>query len=217
MKRIDMEMFRKIAKGRRREVPLRLYRWLDKQFYRKNTVRMDVVKLGNGTLGLSGRYPSELVRVLEKAAAVLIDCGFMEDVSFISGTGQPHVEVAFSKKRVKRKERRVRRSVQLLSEQHELRGDGQLSSTERWIADKIESDLYDAESRALGEQFGSKFERDQILEQRKRRNFGAEFRSSSAGIRATISRSGLSQRARTAPQWNACRMTRCSFGRRQSN
>lgn len=45
MKKMDMEMWRKISSQRRKEVPLRLYRILDKRFYRQNHVRFNVRQL----------------------------------------------------------------------------------------------------------------------------------------------------------------------------
>ncbi len=78
IKSIDMKMFRKISGGRRREVPLRLYRVLDKRLYNSHVARFDLRKLCIGTLGLSQSYcPSEMIRVLERAASWLIECGFI--------------------------------------------------------------------------------------------------------------------------------------------
>jgi len=78
IKSLDMEMFRRISSGRRREVPLRLYRVLDKRLYNTHVARFDLRKLCMGTLGLSNSYcPSEMIRVLERAANWLIECGFI--------------------------------------------------------------------------------------------------------------------------------------------
>jgi len=78
LKKVDMELFRKISKGRRKEVPLRLYRILDKRFYKTPVVRFDLRRLCQGTLGLSESYcPSEMARVLQRAADWLIECGYL--------------------------------------------------------------------------------------------------------------------------------------------
>ena len=87
MKKLDMTMWRRIGSGRRREVPLRLYRILDKRFYHKRYVQFDVRQLCLGTLGVSRNYcPAQMVRVLKRASDWLIECGFLRDVKFESGS-----------------------------------------------------------------------------------------------------------------------------------
>ena len=78
IKKLDMEMFRKIGSGRRHDVALRLYRILDKRFHKRMTARFDVRKLCIGTLGVSDFYrPSELIRLLQRSADWLIECSFL--------------------------------------------------------------------------------------------------------------------------------------------
>jgi len=91
MKKLDMNMWRKIGSGRRKEVSLRLYRLLDKRFYRQSHVRFDVRQLCLGTLGTSRDYaPSQMIRVVQRAASWLVECGFLREVRFKPGrNGRP--------------------------------------------------------------------------------------------------------------------------------
>lgn len=91
MKKLDMAMWRKISSGRRREVPLRLFRILDKRFYHKGYVRFDVEQLCLGTLGISRDYaPSQMARIVKRAADWLIECGFLREVRLQPGrNGKP--------------------------------------------------------------------------------------------------------------------------------
>ena len=99
IKKVDMTMWRKISSKRRKEVALRLYRILDKRFYRKTYVRFDIRKLCHGTLGVSRDYaPSQMTRVINRAAEWLIECGFLQEVRIQPGqTGGP--EATFIKAR----------------------------------------------------------------------------------------------------------------------
>ncbi|MEZ6033562.1 MAG: plasmid replication initiator TrfA [Planctomycetaceae bacterium] len=56
IKKIDMEMFRRISSGRRHDVALRLYRILDKRFHKRMTAKFELRKLCIGTLGLSDQH-----------------------------------------------------------------------------------------------------------------------------------------------------------------
>ncbi len=99
IKKLDMEMFRRIRTGRRKEIPLRLYRILDKRFYNSPVAKFDLRKLCIGTLGLSHSYcPSEMKRVLLRAADWLVECEFMSDciVRPSKKTGKP--EAVFYKR-----------------------------------------------------------------------------------------------------------------------
>ncbi len=86
MKKLDMEMWRKISSRGRKEVPLRLYRILDKRFYRQKYVRFSVRQLCVGTLGISRDYaPSQMVRIIERAVDWLVECNFLREVRISSG------------------------------------------------------------------------------------------------------------------------------------
>ena len=103
MRTLDMQMIRRIGNGRRREVPLRLYRWLAKQFYNRGTVRMNVRQLGEGTLGLSAKYPSEFRRVIKRASDVLIQCRALGAVRFANGKNHKGIDAVFESKIPKQK------------------------------------------------------------------------------------------------------------------
>lgn len=80
IKKVDMEMFRTIAKGRKKDVPLRLYRILDKRFHRRPVAKFGIRKLCVGILGLSPNYcPQHMVRILRRASDWLIECGYLRE------------------------------------------------------------------------------------------------------------------------------------------
>ena len=154
MRTLDMDMIRRIGQGRRREVPLRLYRWLAKQFYKRNVITMDICKLGKGTLGLSGDYPSEFRRIIERAAKILISCNALGGVAFRRGANHPGLDVVFEKYE------RPRRNV-LKKNQTSLP-----SSEERQMIDWAKSQkpqvLKRAELEALRSGFGQEFVQDYV-------------------------------------------------------
>lgn len=83
IRKLDMNMWRRIASGRRREVPLRLYRILGKRFFHGPTTTMNVRRLCVGTLGICSRNcPSQLKRILQRAANWLIECGYLREARF---------------------------------------------------------------------------------------------------------------------------------------
>ena len=91
---LDMEMYRKISKGRRREVALRLYRVIAKRIYHnKRSCSFDLERLCVGILGLSKDCPSHLERTLRRNADWLIECGCIQrmDVRPCEKTGRPKV------------------------------------------------------------------------------------------------------------------------------
>ncbi len=97
IKKLDMQMFRKISSGRRKEVPLRLYRILDKRLYKRDVVTFDVPRLCLGTLGLSTNYsPSQMLRVLQRAADWLIECDYLREMRIRPGKNG-HQEALFIK------------------------------------------------------------------------------------------------------------------------
>ena len=160
IRKIDMDTFRRIASGRRREVPLRLYRWLQKRFYWKTPVKIDAMKLGIGTLGLSVKYPSDCVRVLKRASKVLIDCRVLGDVKFARNRNSPQIDVTFIPIALCRKKRRKRAKGR--DKQAAPRKPG-ISS---WFQSHDSSQLLQLESAALESEFGKKFERELVLSAR---------------------------------------------------
>jgi len=98
IKKIDMEMFRKISSGRRHDVALRLYRILDKRFHKRMTARFDVRKLCIGTLGVSDFHrPSELIRLLQRSADWLIECGYLREMRIKKNEATGVVQALFVK------------------------------------------------------------------------------------------------------------------------
>ncbi len=99
MKSIDMEMFRKISRGRRREVPLRLFRILDKRFYKRQIVRIELKRLCVGILGLSPKYtPYEMSRSLKRAAKCLSEYEFIAEMTITPNKKTGKLEAVFRKK-----------------------------------------------------------------------------------------------------------------------
>lgn len=100
IKKVDMDMFRTIAKGRRKDVPLRLYRILDKRFHKRVVAKFDVRKLCIGNLGLSPDYcPKHMLRVLERASNWLCECGYLREMRITQKGNGPELEAIFIKAR----------------------------------------------------------------------------------------------------------------------
>lgn len=161
---IDMEMFRRIAKGRRREVPIRLYRWLGKQFWprTRRTVQFDLMRLAEGTLGLAERYPSQVRRIVERAANVLIDVGFLSDFRVVrrrGGSGWDGVFIRMSSKRGSPATTGTEKSGPADTETATV---AIADETDDWIQRNDEATLASVEQAAMNSQFGTDFERRQI-------------------------------------------------------
>lgn len=98
IKKIDMEMFRKISSGHKHEVATRLYRILDKRFHKRMTAKFEVRKLCIGTLGVSSNHrPSELIRLLRRSADWLIECGYLRDMRISRDDTSGKVQALFVK------------------------------------------------------------------------------------------------------------------------
>lgn len=99
LKSIDMEMFRKISRGRRREVPLRLFRILDKRLYKKQSTRIELKRLCIGILGLSAKYtPYEMSRSLKRAAKCLVQYGVIAEMKIAPNKKTGKLEAIFRKR-----------------------------------------------------------------------------------------------------------------------
>ena len=155
---LDMRMFRRIAQGRRREVPLRLYRILDKRFWHGPVARFNLSRLCTGTLGLSPNYsPSQMKRVLDRAAAWLVECGCLHDVRYAT---ERCVEVVYFRKSVVVDKPIVPPVATTAS---------QTQTTDKlkiWLASQTEAKLFAQESAALERGFGSELERRIVAEKR---------------------------------------------------
>jgi hypothetical protein len=156
---LDMQLFRRIAQGRRREVPLRLFRILDKRFYHAPVATFDLHRLCIGTLGLCPDYsPSQMMRVLDRAARWLVECEYLQELRY-GGRGRS-IQVSFRKRVALRMERRAQ-SVRVLPKTPEL------DSLKNWLALQTEADLQRLEHDALASAFGSELERSIIVNERE--------------------------------------------------
>jgi hypothetical protein len=98
IKKIDMEMFRKISSGHKHEVATRLYRILDKRFHKRMTAKFEVRKLCIGTLGVSVNHrPSELIRLLQRSADWLVECGYLREMRITRDETSGKVQALFVK------------------------------------------------------------------------------------------------------------------------
>lgn len=176
IKKLDMQLFQTIAQGRRREVPLRLFRILDKRFYhtRKDAMpiaKFDLHRLCIHTLGLCADYsPSQMIRVLDRAAHWLIECGYLQEFWY-TGRGR-NIDVNFCKRTVAvhNRERgfltnRCRTDASAEQPRVSVLEDGLKS----WLSLRSESELYRLETEGLESQFGRELERAIIVDERSRR------------------------------------------------
>ena len=156
---LDMRMFRRIAQGRRREVPLRLYRILDKRFWHGPVARFNLSRLCTGTLGLSPTYsPSQMKRVLDRAAAWLVECGCLRDYRYAT---ERSVEVVYFR------EKSVAAATAKPAVIPAILPDAS-DTLKEWLASRTESELDAAESAALESRFGSELERTIVVAERAR-------------------------------------------------
>ena len=165
IKTLDMQLFQTIAQGRRREVPLRLYRILDKRFWHNPVAKFDLHRLCIGTIGLSPDYsPSQMIRVLDRAATWLIECGYLAQFWY-AGKGR-NINVFF-RQRIAVKQVRIQDSLTSRAALVERKAVAILEdSLKRWIANQSEVDLYRQETVALENGFGSELERSIIAKER---------------------------------------------------
>lgn len=146
---LDMRMFRRIAQGRRREVPLRLYRILDKRFWHAPVARFHLSRLCIGTLGLSPGYsPSQMKRVLDRAAAWLIECGCLHDYRYAT---ERSIDVVYFREKSVAVAKKPSEPTIVLPEPSD--------TLKQWLASQTEAELWTLESAALACGFGSELER----------------------------------------------------------
>lgn len=157
IKTLDMELFRRIGQGRRREVPLRLFRILDKRFHHDPVAKFDLRRLAVGTLGLCPTYsPSQMARVLDRAGRWLADCGYLQEMWYRSEKGA--AMVYFRKFLAPRPSKRSALPMPLV--------DASDDRFKRWLAAQRENELFMHETKALACGFGSEFERRIVAEER---------------------------------------------------
>lgn len=175
IKKLDMQLFQKISQGRRREVPLRLFRILDKRFYhtRKETTsiaKFDLHRLCIHTLGLCADYsPSQMIRVLDRAARWLIECGYLQEFWYV-GKGRT-IDVHF-RKRIAALQNRGQGSVanrigsNVSAEQPRVAV--LEDSLKTWLLLHSETELIGYETEALNCEFGSELERIIVADERSK-------------------------------------------------
>lgn len=85
IKKLDLEIYFCLKSA----VSRRLYRYLDKHFYYKNTIEKDLMPLAFEKIGISRnyKYVSSVKQQIEPAAEELVKIGFLRDFSF-SGRGE---------------------------------------------------------------------------------------------------------------------------------
>ncbi len=159
IKKIDMVMFRKIARGRRKEVAVRLYRLLGKRLYKKSVVFLNLRRLSLEKLGLCESYrPSEMRRIVERAGKWLVDCDYLREFSFLSDGRVQFI------RQVRSTEKRGR---QVVSSRQSDRVEANASGESDWMSGFSEEELLKFEKEALSENYGSDFERRIVWDQRK--------------------------------------------------
>ena len=169
IKTLDMTMFRRIARGRRREVPLRLFRILDKRFWHRPVAEFNLRRLCIGTLGLCPTYsPAQMARILDRAAKWLVECGYLADIWY-GGPGSN--QLVYFRRRCSDTGKKANRprivARRLISVETSLEPPA-VDNLKLWIAELPVEGLADLESRALESGFGSELERKIIREEQAR-------------------------------------------------
>jgi hypothetical protein len=152
---LDMEMFRRITAGRRKEVPLRLFRILDKRFHDGSFVRLELEKLAVGIIGLRPSYPSELKRMIARAADWLVECHYLDSYRLEENRGK--CNVAF-RKRTKASRTRTAPKTDI----GKIEASPTPDAYELWAAQRSDDELAEYETRALEEGFGSVLEQGRV-------------------------------------------------------
>ncbi len=169
IKTLDMQLFRKIAQGRRREVPLRLFRILDKRFHYGPTTKFDLRRLCIGTLGLCPSYsPSQMIRVLDRAANWLIECEYLEEIWY-GGGGRGGMEVHFRRRSVNARRLTIPRSIARSESTAANRPQPDVEPADAlksWIASQCPMLLARRETEGLESGFGSELERRIVVDER---------------------------------------------------
>ena len=167
IKKLDMTLFRKIAQGRRREVPLRLFRVLDKRFWYGRVAKFNLRRLCVGTLGLCPHYsPSQMARILDRAVKWLIECEYLEEVWYGDEGGEPFVFFRrLGNGGRRRPEVRNSHNINRRSEAAKVEKPPEDSLT-LWLASQREGELTALEDEALRVRFGSELERRFVEDER---------------------------------------------------
>jgi len=162
MKKIDMQMFRRIANGKRRDVAVRLYRVLDKRFYHRRMQTFDVRKLCSEILGLNASYVSKMTPSLERAGRVLVDCDYLKSFRFREGANGI-LEVVFVKKTKAESSKSANVGDRHVTGTPEHQSESEL---DLWLSSCTDLELESAENALLDQGFGDLFEVQSIRKQR---------------------------------------------------
>jgi hypothetical protein len=179
IRRLNMEMFRRIARGRRRDVPIRLFRILDKRFHRRSTAKFPLERLAVGILGLSPRYaPSQMRRIINRAGDWLIKCGYLADYHYSDWESTKNAAVIFRKRQLGRRTGRHRRRPRLAQPCFKSGGGQERRADDAaWFSQKPETEWRAIEDQALEVAYGTELERNRVREERAA---GKEIASSGA-------------------------------------
>lgn len=169
IKTLDMTLYRRIAEGRRREVPLRLFRILDKRFHYGSVTKFELRRLCIGTLGLCGDYsPSQMARVLDRAGKWLIECEYLQEMWYESEKGEMYVYFRRRPEQTQQGAANKRMGNEPIDRTREDK-DGMEDSLKLWMRHQCEEELSAQETQALEEGFGSPLERNMIVGERSKR------------------------------------------------
>ena len=161
IKTLDMEMFRHITAGRRKEVPLRLFRILDKRFHDRTFVRLELQKLAVGIIGLRPSYPSELKRMIARASEWLVECHYLDSFRFEEKGEKCNV---LFRKRTKQSALRSRKNQPVTATKSPTVPDRYAL----WASERTDKELAELEERALADGFGSAFQQKRVQHGRKK-------------------------------------------------
>lgn len=168
IKTLDMTLYRRIAEGRRREVPLRLFRILDKRFHYGAVTKFNLRRLCVGTLGLCARYsPSQMARILDRAGNWLIECEYLQELWYAIEKGQT---VVYFRRRHDEGRRKPsgRRSTRATRGSREM-PESEISAPDSlkvWLLGQRDEVLAAHENQALECGFGTQLERNLVLDER---------------------------------------------------
>ena len=159
IKDLDMEMFRKIRGRRRSEVALRLFRILDKRFYRSKVAKFDDLReLCERQICLGTDYSlSQLKRIIDRAVAWLVECEFLSGVTYGRSPNRRTCPVKFTKCVAASKRKPI-----ATTEVPEIAEVAEPDDHQRWLETQTEASLCDAEIDALNAGFGTTLERNLI-------------------------------------------------------
>lgn len=159
---LDMEMFRKITNGKKRDAAFRLWRWLVKKFWDTSVVSFDVLKLATGTIGLNTKYRSEAKRTIDRAAKVLQEVGFLEHHAFELCRKTGSLKAIF----IKAKAGKARKAEQKAEPKKKRELPESCSPikdpAQVWVAESDEKFLVSIQDAMLADGYGSRLEQKHI-------------------------------------------------------